>query len=61
MWFASKEEQVKRLHAEGFALLERADLAGAEGKARALLDLGWSGASSSSPSCSGSAANRRPR
>jgi predicted negative regulator of RcsB-dependent stress response len=43
MWFASKEEQVKRLHAEGFELLERGDHAGAEAKARALLDLGWSG------------------
>lgn len=43
MWFASKEEQVKRLHAEGFELLARGDHAGAEHRARTLLDLGWSG------------------
>ena len=43
MWFASKEEQVKRLHAEGFAHLERGELVDAEAKARTMLDLGWSG------------------
>jgi tetratricopeptide (TPR) repeat protein len=43
MWLASKEEQVERLHAEGFDALDAGDLDGAEAKARALLDLGWSG------------------
>jgi len=43
MWFASKEEEVRRIRDEGFAALEARDFDGAIEKGRELLTMRWSG------------------
>jgi tetratricopeptide (TPR) repeat protein len=43
MWFASKEEEVQRLHAEGLACLEAGDFDGAIARGEALCRMRWSG------------------
>lgn len=43
MWFGTREEEVRRLEAEGFEALDEGNFDAAERAATRLLDLGWSG------------------